>query len=281
MSSQVEYSRTLGCAGALTRFTLLKQNSSGVWAACGAGDIADAICPSTVDSTYASDGGTLAGRLLHVGRTELMVASAAVTAGDDVYSAASGKVNSLKTGFRVGVARNAATADLDVIEVELRPDYFSWFAKTAGASTSIAATAADTAYDTNIAVPAGLLRVGSRGRIRAKVNIPTTTGAETLLLKVKIADGTNTVTLFASAAIDVADADIGVIDVEFELPTATTIVSNALGAVGVLTTGTARAGGTLTATYAPTAAGTITVTQTASSTGETSALQSLVVEIRR
>ncbi len=292
MSSFVNDMRSLPIAAALTKSRLVKQTSpvsptsSATWSHCGAGDIADGIMTQTSDTTMANatPAFVAAAELLRHGMTRTLVASEAITAGDDVYTAASGKITGYgtgPTGFKVGTAREAATADGDEIEVEIRPDYSVWYAKILGVSTSIAGTAADTAYDKSIAVPANLLRIGSRGRIRAKVNIPTTTGAETLLLKVKIFDGTNTVTLFASAAIDVADADVGVIDVSFELPTATTIVSDALGAVGVLTTGTARAGGVLSSTYAPTAAATITVTQTASITGETSALQSLSVEIRR
>lgn len=281
MSSFVQNTRSLPASGALSRYRLVKQDSNGKWAYSGAGDIAEAILSKEIDSTAASADTTWSADLLRTGMTAWLTASAAVTAGDDVYSAASGKINSLKTGFKIGVAREAATADGDIIEVELRPDFAVWFAKTAAVSTSISGTAAETAYDTTIAIPAGLLRAGSRGIIRGKVNIPTTTGTETLLFKVKMADGTNTVVLGASAALDVTNADIATFNIEFELPTATTIVSDGIITVGPLAAGTTYGVGTLSTAYAPTAAGTVSVTQTASSTGETSALQSLIVEIRR
>jgi hypothetical protein len=157
----------------------------------------------------------------------------------------------------------------------------NWVGKIVGPSTSIAGTAADTAYDKTVTIGANTLKIGSKLRIRAKVLIPTTTGAETLLLKAKIFDGTNTVVLGATAAIDVADGDIGVLDIEAELPTATTILAAGVAAIGVPTTATARATGVASSTFDPTVASTVSVTQTASSTGETSALSMLSVEIHR
>ncbi len=281
MSSQVYGTRTLPAAGALTRLRLLKQNSSGNWDHAASGEIAEAVCPYTIDATAATAGHRIAGELLCAGRTAILVAALAITTGDDVFSAASGKITNLKTGFNLGVCRQTGTADGDELEIELRPNFHTWFAKTAAVSTSISATAADTAYDTNIAIPAGLLRAGSKGRIRAKVNIATSTGTETMLFKVKIYDGTNTITLLASPALDTTSADVAVLDVEFELPTATTMVSNGFAGIGALAVGAVTVGGVLSSTYAPTAAGLITVTQTSSSTGETSALQSLSCEIRR
>jgi hypothetical protein len=49
--------------------------------------------------------------------TKKMIAAAAVTAGAYVYGAASGKVSSVANGNIAGIARDAATADGDVIEV--------------------------------------------------------------------------------------------------------------------------------------------------------------------
>lgn len=50
--------------------------------------------------------------------TTPMVASAAITAGALVYTAASGKIgNSASTAYLVGIALEAATADGDIIEV--------------------------------------------------------------------------------------------------------------------------------------------------------------------
>lgn len=282
MSSTVISSRTLIMAAALPRHRLLKENSSNKWALCGAGEVPDAINPLDLNNAaLATDLYTAAGDLLNGGRTRTMVASLAIAVGDVVYPAASGKITNLVTGTALGIAREAATADGDEIEVEERPELANWTAKIVGPSTNIAGTAADTAYDRSVTVGAGVCRKGSRGRIRAKVDVPTTTGTETLLLKVKVTDGTNTVVLGATAAIDVADADIGVLDIEFEMRTATQVVANGVAGLGVPVTATMRPTGVALSTLDPTVAWTITVTQTASSTGETSALSMLSVDITR
>lgn len=49
--------------------------------------------------------------------TRLMIAAAAITAGAYVYGAASGKVTSVANGNLKGIAREAASADGDIIEV--------------------------------------------------------------------------------------------------------------------------------------------------------------------
>jgi hypothetical protein len=269
-------------AAALPRYRLLRQNTSGNWALCGAGEVPDAINPLDLNNTaLATDGFVAAGSLLNGGCTRTMVASLAILAGQDVYPAANGKITNLVTGTKLGIAREAATADGDEIEVEERPSLNDWRAKIVGPSSNIAATAADTAYDRSITVGANVCKIGSRGRIRAKVDVSATTGAETLLLQLKVYDGTNTVVLGATAAIDVANSDIGVIDVEFEMRTATQVVAAGVAGLGVPVTATMRPTGVALSTLDPTAAWTITVTQTASSTGETSALSMLSVDITR
>jgi hypothetical protein len=281
VSSQVRTSRSLVIAAALPKYRLVRQDSNGKWALCGVGEVPEAINSVESNTAMATDLFQAACELLASGRTAILVASVAITAGQSVYAAASGKITNLVTGTAIGIAREAATADLDEIEVELRPDLVNWVGKIVGPSTSIAGTAADTAYDKTVTIGANTLKIGSKLRIRAKVLIPTTTGAETLLLKAKIFDGTNTVVLGATAAIDVADGDIGVLDIEAELPTATTILAAGVAAIGVPTTATARATGVASSTFDPTVASTVSVTQTASSTGETSALSMLSVEIHR
>ncbi len=54
--------------------------------------------------------------------TRKMVAANAVTAGDDVFTQASGKVgNTESTAYHVGIALETATTDGDVIEVMVSP----------------------------------------------------------------------------------------------------------------------------------------------------------------
>lgn len=57
-------------------------------------------------------------RMMSSGGTEKVIAAAAITQGAEVYTAAAGKVSvSASTAFRVGIALEAATADLDIIEI--------------------------------------------------------------------------------------------------------------------------------------------------------------------
>ena len=282
MSSQVLESRTLPMSVALPRYRLMKANSTPAWALCGVGEVPEALNPLDLNTAQlATDGFDAAGELLTDGRTRMMVASLAIAVGDAVYPAANGKITNLVTGTKIGIAREASTADGDEIEIEWQPDLNLWNAKIVGPSSNIAATAAETAYDRNVVVGANVTRKGVRGRIHAKVDVSATTGAETLILKVKVTDGSNTVVLATSATVDVANSDTGVIDVEFEMRTATQIVASGFAALGVAQAATANVTGAALATLDPTLAWTITVTQTASSTGETSALSTLSVEIHR
>ncbi len=278
-SRNVNY-RTLPVAGALSKYALVKSNASGQWAAAGVGEVPEAIVSVQADATMATLGFNAAGYLLQFGRTEFMIADVAIALGEAVYPAAAGRVTNLVTGTKVGICRLAATAQNDIVEVELQPDLNLWNAKIVGPSTSIAGTAAETAYDKTVTIGANVLRKGVRGRIRAKVLASVTTGAETLLFKLKIFDGTNTIVLGATSAVDVANGDQGVIDIEFELPTATTLLASGIAGIGQAT-GSLQATGIGSSTFDPTAAATVSVTQTASSTGETSALSSLSVEIHR
>jgi hypothetical protein len=269
-------------AAALPRFRLLRQNTAGNWALCGAGEVPEAINPLDLNNAaLATDGFVAAGELLRSGATAMLVAAVAITAGQAVYAAANGKITNLVTGLKVGIARESSTADLDEIEIELQPNLSIWLGKIVGPSTNIAATVAETAYDRNVVVGAGTCRIGTVGRARAKVDVSATTGTETLQLRLKVTDGTNTVTLADTGAIDVANSDVGNIDVEFEMRTATQVVANGFTVLGPVTTATARGTGAALSTLDPTVAWTFTVTQTASNTGETSALSQLTVSINR
>jgi hypothetical protein len=93
----------------------------------GAGDNTIAVniattCPlGTVDNVEAATGGGQALLLLGKGPTKKMVASEAITAGEQVFTAAAGKVQDTPTGatvYLVGTALTAAAADGDIIEVQ-------------------------------------------------------------------------------------------------------------------------------------------------------------------
>jgi hypothetical protein len=79
-------------------------------------------CPlGTVDNEETGTGKGQTVNLLGKGPTKKMVASEAITAGEQVFTAASGKVQDTPTGatvYLVGTALTAAGADGDIIEVQ-------------------------------------------------------------------------------------------------------------------------------------------------------------------
>lgn len=88
-------------------------------AACGASDIPLGVCDDEASAAETDINVELLGISK---RTLLMVANEAITAGEAVYTAASGKVQDLPAGagtyYKVGHALTAAGADGDVIEVQ-------------------------------------------------------------------------------------------------------------------------------------------------------------------
>jgi hypothetical protein len=90
------------------------------------------------------------------------------------------------------------------------------------ASTALTNTVTRTVFDRNFSIPANFLQVGDVIRVRGLVVASATNGTDTLLLDISVG-GT---ALVASIAVDVANADVGVIDVSF--------VVRSLGASGSL-----------------------------------------------
>lgn len=116
MSSEIRNNvLTVEASTTITRYQLIYENSSNEWAIASATSVA----PTHVACDNAEDGDQLAGIALNAGGTLKMVASAAITAGAAVYQAASGKISSTVSGAFLGFAREAATADGDVIEVRI------------------------------------------------------------------------------------------------------------------------------------------------------------------
>ena len=79
--------------------------------------IADKHIGYAMQQAFAS-GDIIAVRLFSKEGTHKAIAAAAITQGNEVFTAAAGKVSvSASTAFRFGVALETATADLDIIEV--------------------------------------------------------------------------------------------------------------------------------------------------------------------
>lgn len=97
-------------AGAIAKY--LRVKTPGAVAAAGALDQSFGTCRHDVLAA-----GPMTVRLKNNAGTVKMVAAAAITAGAYVYGAASGKVSSVANGNVEGIAREAAAADGDVIEV--------------------------------------------------------------------------------------------------------------------------------------------------------------------
>lgn len=83
---------------------------------------ASTIPIGTIDNTESSTGVEMAVLLLGRGPTKKVVASEAITVGEAVYTAASGKVQDEPAGagtyYLVGYALTAAAADGDIIEIQ-------------------------------------------------------------------------------------------------------------------------------------------------------------------
>lgn len=104
-------------AAVTARHLLWQQGSTDGGVALGAAN----ACPlGTIDNTETDTGKGMTVLLLGKGPTKKMVASEAITAGEQVFTAASGKVQDTPSGatvYLVGTALTAAAADGDIIEV--------------------------------------------------------------------------------------------------------------------------------------------------------------------
>lgn len=145
-------------------------------------------------------------------------------------------------------------------------------------SAAIAATAAQTAYDKTFSIPANSLKVGSRIRVKAVGTVSTFTGTETLNAILRL----GTTDFFATGAVDGTSGDIFTIEGEVVVRTigaSGTAYGTANVSLGAALTVTAKPIVKASTTIDTTAAISVNVTQTASSTGETSVLNILSVDV--
>lgn len=108
--------KTLPAAAAIAKYKLVTINSSGEWAEC-AGGVRPVASVQGTASTAAGD--PLSCKLLTGPGSHILMAGAAVTAGNGVSNIAAGKIDDTTEvgSWTFGVAIEAAAADGDLIEV--------------------------------------------------------------------------------------------------------------------------------------------------------------------
>ena len=106
--------KTFEADEAVAQYLRVKLDGDGKVTTAG---ITDKEVGSATREAYAS-GDQIAVKLRTGAGTHKLVASAALTVGDTVYTAASGKIGaSASTAYELGIALETSTADGDVIEV--------------------------------------------------------------------------------------------------------------------------------------------------------------------
>ncbi|MDE2100768.1 MAG: hypothetical protein KGL39_26215 [Patescibacteria group bacterium] len=149
-----------------------------------------------------------------------MVASGAITQYADVYADVNGKVSATPAGYYIGVAMTGTSNDGDYVEVLRSDDRAGLLYVNQAAGATVTNTVTETAFAEQFTFPANTLKVGDVIRIRAQALCTNTHLTDTLTLKLYIG-ATNIV---ATAAVDVATSDIGIIDC--------TLVVRTVGATG-------------------------------------------------
>jgi predicted RecA/RadA family phage recombinase len=101
-------------AAAITKHQMVKLTAANTVNICGAGEAAIGVCMQTTAS-----GAEAPIKLLNAPGTFPCIAASAIAAGAAVYTAAAGKVNDVQTGSGaiVGIAKDAASADTDAVEI--------------------------------------------------------------------------------------------------------------------------------------------------------------------
>lgn len=165
VSKQETASRTGDTAEAVSKYTLLRLNSSGAWALNLAGERPQAVAQSDDAISKPINPHLLDNKP----GTHLMIASAAITAYAEVYPAAAGKISSTPSGPRIGIALTTASGDGSHIEV-LVTDHGRrglLFSNTTQSAAIGASSTAEADFDQTYSVPAGFLKAGDVVRIRA------------------------------------------------------------------------------------------------------------------
>jgi predicted RecA/RadA family phage recombinase len=212
-------------------------------------------------------------------------AGTAIPFGKRVFWDATNKVATLSTGGGINKIlglSTAATVDSDTtvpVKLMATADQIPLRFALATASSAIANTTAETAFDKSHTIQANTLQVGDVLKIRAQAIAPSTNSTDTLTLKLKL----GTTLIAATSAVDVANNDIGYFDA--------TVVVRGIGSGGTIAgTGEQTLGTPGTATVKPFAlaattvdttvdqAITVTATWSVANAGDSCRLDMLTVE---
>jgi hypothetical protein len=238
MSQYVEsIHRSFFVDGAYARGTRVKMSAStfNTVTVAGPGDVHIGTLEA---ATFAA--GAVAPVILRGYGTRQVVASGAISVNARVYPDAGGKVTGTANGIAVGIALGAASASGDFIEIiDTNPtgQIGKLFVATSTTDT-VTNTTVETAFAQTYAIPANVLQVGDRLRIKAALTVTSHNSTDTLNVKLYV--GTNV--LVASGATNNAANDIVYFDAEVEVRSIT--AAGTIVATGVYGDGT---GGTATA----------------------------------
>lgn len=157
------------------------------------------------------------------------------TTGQKVYWDATNLIASSdpSVGRLIGrVVKDAATSDATVrilLDMQAVP---ALLYSAEAASTVITNTVAETDFDKQVTIPANTLQVGDVIRVRGQAIAPSTNSTDTLTLRLKI----GATVVVATAAVDVANSDIGYLEAD--------VVVRTVGANGTIVAGGVQALGT-------------------------------------
>jgi hypothetical protein len=193
--------------------------------------------------------------------TVFMTASGAISQYADVYADINGLISANPTGYYIGIALTSASTSGDYVEVLRVDDRGGMLYTSTGISNVITNTVAETAFNKTCILAANTLKVGDFIHILAHVLCPSTNSTDTLTLKLKI----GTTVLVATAAVDVANNDIGLIDMVLCVRTvggAGTFIAIGTQGLGTPGTVTAKPANLASTVIDTTASQTISVTAT-------------------
>jgi len=266
--------RTFVASAAIAEFLRVKLNSSGQLAVAGANDLGIGF---TEDEAFAAL--DQVGVCLHSKQgTSWGLASGSITVGARVYPAAAGKVSASGSGMPIWIA-GQTVGDGEI--VELIPFHNPGVsAGIVAASTAIASTNVEAAFDQTVPIPANFLRAGDVLRVRALVSGIGVTATPTLTLKVKI----GTVVVCTTGALTVAANDIGVIDIDIVLRTvgaSGTVIAGGMFNLGVPGTASTKAVSAASAAIDTTAACDISVTATWSASSSSNTCRLDILDVTR